>query len=49
MNYYSAACELRNKHSQKVALANMYHKLFTEGTVKAIKVEVDQPNDTVVK
>lgn len=49
MNYYSAAAQLRKQHSQKTSLANMYHKLYRDGTiVKEIKVELDN-NDTVTE
>ena len=48
MHYSAAIYQVRNKHSQKVALANMYHNLFKTGEVQAIKVEVDE-KDPVIK
>ncbi len=48
MNYYSAAKQLEKQHSQKRDLANMYHNLFKNGEVKAVKVELDN-NNTVTK
>jgi len=48
MNYYSAAKQLEKQQSQKRNLANMYHNLFKNGEVNAVKVELDN-NDTVTK
>jgi len=48
MNYYSAAKQLQKQQSLKKDLANMYHNIFKNGTVNAVKVELDN-NDTITK